>query len=264
MPFLPLVVLLFGVGTAAAWVDRRLQARKRAREANGSEAEPSEEADGVAMKRGVKGWYDRIVHRTPADLPQRFRAWAVSAAADDTAVKNWLKALSDDEGLPAFTKHLAVFCSDMGFELMWLVEQTHDKNPEWVHAAERTVLHYCRACQQATTAQEDFEAHKRILEFEQNPSSKKNEAFGKNLFAKVIEAKLATGSISEYLMQPPVEQRRRVREAIREAVEKDSVAFDRVVKEVVRGNEPGSEAASTSATSAGPESTASESAATPA
>lgn len=261
MHFLPLVLLFVGVGIVAALVDRRVQARKRA-----AAATPEDEAHrataAAAVGGGIRDLYNRIVHRTPSDLPQRFRTWGVKAAADDATVKDWLNGLTP-EGLQAFTKNLAKFCSDMGFELSWLVEQPGDKNPEWVHVAERIVLHYCRACQQATIAQEDFEAHKRILEFEQNPSSKKNEAFGERLFAKLIEEDLATGSMSAYLLQPPIERRRRVREAIREAVAKDSVAFDRAVKGVVGGSEVRSPAANSSATSAGPEPTASASAAAP-
>lgn len=240
MGFLPLALLFVGVGTVSVMVEGRLQARKqRAATALADEAGEATTAEAASSMTDllwseVKGWSDRIMHRAPADLAPRFRAWAVQAAADDTAVKDWLNALSD-EGLQAFTENLVAFCSDMGFELSWLVEQQFDKDPELAQAAKRIVLHYCRACLQAAVAQEDLEVYKQLLAFEQNPFSRKNQAFGERLFAKVIEEGLVAAKMSEYFLAPPKERQQLAAAAICQAAAKDSAAFNRAVREVMRG-----------------------------
>lgn len=237
MVFLPLAVLLVGVGTVAVVVDRRLQAwqQRVATAAADATGEATAAAAGSSMTERVwsevKGWSDRIMHKTPTTLPPRFRAWAVQAA-DDTAVQEWLQALSD-EGLQAFTEHLAAFCAEMGFELWWLVEQQFDQQPELAQAAARIVLHYCRACQQATAAQEDLAVYKQLLAFEQNPFSRKHQAFGERLFAKVIDEGLVTAKMSEYFLASPRERQQLAVTAIRQAAAQDSAAFNRAVKEVM-------------------------------
>lgn len=239
MGFFPLVLLLVGVGAVSVIVEERLQARKqRAATARADEGGEATAASSITDRlwSEVKGWSDRIMHRTPADLPPRFRAWAVQAAADDRAVKDWLNALSE-EGLQAFTEHLGAFCSDMGFELSWLVKQRFDKHPELAQAAERIVLHYCRACLQAALIQEDLEVYKQLLAFEQDPFSRKNRAFGERLFAKVVEEGLVAARMPEYFLAPPKERQQLAVAAIRQAAAKDSAAFNRAVKEVMRGRE---------------------------
>jgi hypothetical protein len=172
------------------------------------------------------------MRRQQADLPQRFRTWMNSVAADDTAVKEWLNGLSD-EGIQAFTKHLETFCTDMGFELGWLIDHQLEQNPELTQMATAIVLNYCRACQQAALAQEDLEAYKKLKAFEQHPANKRQQAFGEKLFARVIEEGLVVGSVSDYLGAPPEERSRLMVEAVRKAAEKNPQAFSRVLKETL-------------------------------
>jgi len=251
MTILPLTVLLVGVGTVSVIVDRRLQARKRAAAIMSETAAPAAQAESTtsnekaSWRRGITNWYPSFMRKQPADLPQRFRTWA-NNAIDDAAVKEWLNALSD-EGIEAFTKHLQVFCADMGFELSWLVTQQPESNPELAQTTQGIVLHYCRACQQAASAQDDFELHKKLQAFEQNPTSKKHQAFAEKLFAKVIEAGLVAGSISDYFGASPKERSRLMVEAIHKAAATNREAFNRAVGETLRDNA----AASTATTSAG-------------
>jgi hypothetical protein len=155
-----------------------------------------------------------------------------NVAADDTAVKEWLNGLSD-EGIQAFTKHLETFCSDMGFELGWLVDHQLEPNPELQQMATAMVLNYCRACQLAALAQSDLEAYKKLKAFEQQPTNRKHQAFGEKLFAKVIEEGLVVGSVSDYLGAPPEQRARLMVEAFRKAAEKNPQAFSRVLRETV-------------------------------
>ena len=130
----------------------------------------------------------------------------------------------------------------MGFELAWIMDQQFAQNPDLAQAVEKIVLPYCRACQQAAVAQEDLEAHKALQAFERHPSHRKQQEFGQKLFAKLIQDGLTTASIAEYLAASAKQQQHQTLQAIHDAVKKDSAAFNRALKEVVRGLETPAEA----------------------
>ncbi len=241
MPVVPLAVIMLGVGTVSVVVDRRLQARRQRAETMSETVGSSAEA-AADMATGfvsnvwatTTGWTSRLWRRTPADLPQASRAWVVEAASDDEEVVAWINGLSDD-GLQSFTKHVGAFCSDMEFELSWLVGGQFDKNPELLQATEHVVIHYCRSCQQAATAQDDIEVFKHLLAFERNPASRKSRDFGEKVYAKVVEAGLVTATVSEYLATPRREQPQRLVRTIRAAADNDTTTFNQLLREVVRG-----------------------------
>ena len=246
-----LAALVGAASVGAVALDRRRQRQKQA----GATAPATESAPGTtatftsrvtdsvsASVRGPKAWFQSLRRKKPANLPQQFLAWIDKVDTVEQPVKDWLHALSEP-GLEAFTEHLAAFCSDMGFELEWLVEQQFDQNPELAQATEKIVLPYCRACQQAAAAQEDIEAHKTLQAFEQNPSSRKQQEFGQKLFAKLVQDGLAAANLSDYLAAAPKRRQQQTLQAIQEAVKKDSPAFNRALKEVIRGLDAASTAA---------------------
>lgn len=236
MHLIPLVLLLSGVGIVSVVLDRRLRAKKQ-RADTVLEEETSETDTTVSNGIGPLwatpvSWYYTLVNKQPEDFPQRFREWAVNAS-DDAAVKDWLRALSDD-GLKAYTKHLSRFCADMGFELSWLVDkqiERHDAN--LAQTAQRIVLDYCQACQQAATCQDDLEIHKQLLSLEEHPSTRKNRLFGEKLLAKMVEANLATTSTAEFIAASAKERQQLIADAINEASRRDQATFIRLVKDVL-------------------------------
>jgi len=236
MTLLPFIFFVAGVGTVSIMLDRRFRAHKQV------ELAPEEEAGKPADTKGSndlsqlwatsKNWYSSLMDKQPEDFPPRFREWAVQAS-DDPAVKNWLKALSD-EGLKAYAKHLSRFCTDMGFELEWLVEEQLEKRDmHLAQTAKRIVLLYCQACQQASTCQEDLEVHKQLLSLEQKPGGRRNRTFGEKLLAKLVEANLATTSTAEFIGASATERQQIIAAAINEASSKDQGAFSRLVREVL-------------------------------
>jgi len=192
---------------------------------------------------------DRLMRRKDPNLPGQFREWIAKTCADDPAVNNWVQGLSQ-EGLQAFTDHLSVFCSEMGFELAWVVQQQLETQPELAQTFAQVVSHYCRACHQAAATQDDLEVYKTLQAFERNPASRKTQAFGQKLFAKVVEAGLTSVSMPEYLISAPKEQQQYMVRAIREAAKTNHAVFNRLLKEVVRDSAPGSTAAQPATTQA--------------
>ena len=254
MHFVSLVALLGAASAGSVALDRRLQRRKQA----GATAPATESATqgtiatftskvADSLRGGPKAWFDSLRGKKPADLPQRFLARIDKVPTVEKSVKDWLHSLSEP-GLQAFTEQLAAFCSDMGFELEWLVEQQFDQNPELTKTAEKIVLSYCQACQQAAMAQEDIEAHKMLQAFEQNPSSSKHQEFGQKLFAKLVQEGLTAANVSDYLAANASMRQHQTLQAIQEAVKKDSTAFNRALKEVIRDLEAPSSAPQTPST----------------
>ena len=192
---------------------------------------------------------DRLMRRKDPNLPGQFREWIAKTCADDPAVNNWVQGLSQ-EGLQAFTNHLSMFCHEMGFELAWVVQQQLEIQPELAQTFAQVVAHYCRACQQAAAAQDELEVYKTLQAFEHNPASKKTQAFGQKLFAKVVEAGLTSVSMSAYLIAAPKEQQQYMVRAIREAAKTNHTVFNRLLKEVVSDSAPASTGAQPASTQA--------------
>ncbi|ETW99597.1 MAG: hypothetical protein ETSY1_14395 [Candidatus Entotheonella factor] len=255
MTLLPLILLVAGVGTVSIMLDRRLRARQQADptpEDATSEPEESKGSNDLGHLWATPvHWYNTIMNRQPEDFPQRFRDWVVDAS-DDSAVKDWLQALSD-EGLKAYTKHLSRFCTDMGFELTWLVDQKLEKrDAQLAQTAKQIVLHYCQACQQAASCQEALEAHKQLASLEQNPSGRRNRTFGEKLLAKLVDAELVTTLPTEFLGATAAERQQLIAEAINEASSKDQVTFSRLVREVLYDGYNGTETAEAEASTGDP------------
>jgi len=192
---------------------------------------------------------DRLMRRKDPNLPGQFREWIAKTCADDPSVNNWVQGLSQ-EGLQAFTNHLSMFCHEMGFELAWVVQQQLEIQPELAQTFAQVVAHYCRACQQAAAAQDELEVYKTLQAFEHNPASKKTQAFGQKLFAKVVEAGLTSVSMSEYLIAAPKEQQQYMVQAIHEAAKTNHVVFNRLLKEVASDSAPASPVAQPATTPA--------------
>ncbi len=266
MSLIALTILVAAAGTASVMLDRRWRAQRALQEttpaaaastsATTSAVEASDATviskvtDRVAsVLRSVPMVGDRLSRKKDPNLPGQFREWVAKAFADDPSVNNWVQGLSQ-EGLQAFTDHLSVFCSEMGFELAWVVQQQLETQPELAQTFAQVVSHYCRACHQAAATQDDLEVYKTLQAFERNPASRKTQAFGQKLFAKVVEAGLTSVSMPEYLISAPKEQQQYMVRAIREAAKTNHAVFNRLLKEVVRDSAPGSTAAQPATTQA--------------
>jgi hypothetical protein len=252
MTFGAFTIFAVVVGATSIVIDRRWRSRQSSADTPAEEASAtpllSRMTDRVAATLGrmpIMG--DRLTRRKDANLPSQFQAWIARSSAEDPSLNQWVQGLSK-EALEAFTDHVSAFCSEMGFELSWVVQQRLDTQPDLARAFEKVVLDYCRACREAAAAQDELEVYKALQAFEANPSSRRTQAFGQKLFAKVVEAGLTSVSMSEYLMATPKEQQQQMVRAIREAAKTHSATFNRLLKEVARDPGPVSGAAQPAAT----------------
>jgi hypothetical protein len=253
MSFVAPTFLVVATSAASIALDRHWRTRRSSAD-TAPAAEPSTAAPEVAAPVAAP-WIARVTDRVTAVLESlplvgdrltwrkdsqelaQFQAWITRVCATDAALHDWVQGLSP-EGLQAFAEHLAAFCADMGFELSWVVQQQFATHPALAQLSETVVVQYCRACQQATAAQDELELYKTLRAFEHNPASKKTQAFGQKLFAKVVEAGLTSVSMPEYLLAAPHEQQQTMVQAIREAAQTNPTVFNRLLKEVVEDAAP--------------------------
>ena len=246
MQIAPLIVLLVVVAYLSVILDRRYRVQQQPSEDN-PDGTPAEEQDPLAplsdsvnrlistVKLGPKSWYDSTARRNATALPQQFQTWLTDTSTVNQKVKTWVGEFSP-ESLQAFTDHVAAFCSDMGFELSWVVDQQLvQQNPSLAKALEQVVLDYCQACQKAAEVQEELDVQQALSAFERNPSSRKSQAFGQKLYASLVDEGLVSASMSKFLTASKAEKQEHVTTAIQEAVAKDRGAFQRILKDVVVG-----------------------------
>ena len=273
MHLIPLIVLIVAVGSVAVMLDRRWRVQEALKntapstDASTSATASAEDVSDVTVTSKVLDRiasalssvplvgdrltmvHDRLRTRQDRNLPGQFREWIAKVCDDDPSVKDWVQGLSP-EGLQAFTDHLAVFCHEMGFELAWMVQPELEMQPALTQTFTQVVRHYCRACHQAAAAQRELELYKTLLAFEHNPASSKTHAFGQKLFAKLVEARLTSVSIADYLTVTPKEQQQYMVRAIREAAKANQTEFNRLLKEVMSAPAPASTEAQPTTTQA--------------
>lgn len=220
MALISLLLLVTSFAVLAVWVDRRIEAREAA-----AAALPTSET-----KRD-QGWRTRF-RQPPAEPLSCFRTWAVTTFADQPKVQAWLAALPD-EALSVFKEKLAAFCTDLGFELTWLVQNKLDSSTHLRSPLEAVVMHYVDACYQATLIYEDVQVFQIWQDFTQNPYGKDQQTLALQLFPQLIEQALAPSAASSLLTMPEKEREIYLVQAIRESAEKHPLAFQAVLKAVV-------------------------------
>jgi hypothetical protein len=127
---------------------------------------------------------------SPTDLPARFLAWADQALTDDPALQAWLRQLPP-QGQLIITQRLAAFCTDIGFELTWLLDRHLALDKEVEAGACQVVRDYCRACYQAVPIFSDLQLLQPYLLLRETPANRTNRPFGQQLYTQLVAAGLA-------------------------------------------------------------------------
>lgn len=221
MALISLLLLLTGFAVLAVWVDRRIEARQAAASALSTSETKSDQ-----------GWRTRFRQPSPSDTLPSFRTWAVTTFADQPKVQVWLAALPD-EALGVFKEKLAAFCTDLGFELTWLVQNKLDGSTTLRSPLETVVMHYVDACYQATLIYEDVQVFQVWQDFMQNPYGKDQQTLALQLLPPLIEQALAPTAANSLLTMPEKERQIYLVQAIRESAEKQPLAFQAVLKAVL-------------------------------
>ena len=172
-------------------------------------------------------------HRQPADLTKQFLAWADTALTDQQALQAWLQRLPE-QGQRILTQRLAAFCSDIGFELVWLVDHHLDIDPAVAQSAKEVVVHYCRACYLAVTIFGDLQLLKPYLVMKETPGDKMHRALGQQLYTDLVAAKLAAPLPAEIALAPESTRWEYVIGAIDQAVTNHPAEVCEMIKQAAR------------------------------
>ncbi|MCX6044253.1 MAG: hypothetical protein NT075_04020 [Chloroflexi bacterium] len=228
MEFIALLVLLAGFAWLAVWADRRIQLQKHARLA--ATATPTE-----SETKPNQGWLAGWRRPQPKNNVQAFRTWATAAFADQPVLQHWLASLSD-EVIQLLTVKLTDFCTDLGFEFVWLLDGKVDKETTFAPRLQIIAVQYIEACYQAYLAQDDVKTFQAWQGFTQHPYGKEQLALAQRVLAQLLDLDLTPAAARSLLTAPAKERDVYVVQAVLEAAEKHPDTFRTVLKAVLTTN----------------------------
>ena len=238
MQYLPLLVLLTLISILSVLIDRR---RVRKVAAAAQQDAPASNLASDPATTGGSGVLARLTHqwsqhfgRKPLTSDDPVRAWLAAVFVENPAERLWFTSLSPEQ-FKLLRSELTAFCAELGFDLTWLVEQASFKPAVLEQTGKTIVTHYCRAVRAAVLVQDEMKALQRYQAFLANPTSKESLAYGQQLFARLVDEKLAPAATPELLMAGEKERQSFVVQAIQTAAEQNGDAFSAVLKAVVLG-----------------------------
>lgn len=234
MQYLPLLILLTLVSLLSILIDRR-RTRQAAAPTVNLAADPAANAaapTGV-MARLNQQWSQRFGRKPPVpDDP--VRTWLATVFVENPAERLWFASLTPEQ-FTLLRRELTAFCAELGFDLVWLVEQASFKPAALEETGKTIVTHYCRAVRAAVLIHDDMKALQRYQAFLVNPTSKENLAYGQQLYARLVDEKAAPAATPEMLMAGEKERKIFVVQALQTAAEQHAVAFSVAIKAVMLG-----------------------------
>lgn len=162
---------------------------------------------------------------------QRLKDWASTSLAERQDLyanipesigpcTEWLQSLPAKE-LKQFVHKLEHFCTELGFELAWLLDPKITTPQSMKLAMERIVLQFCLIHWQNTQAHETFVAFSRHLVWKEDPMSKDHHELTRKLFPRLVEKGLVSEPPADLFLFSEEKRRDYVVDAIQEASQKD-------------------------------------------
>jgi len=236
MEYLPLIILLMFISLLSVLIDRRrahkLDAATQQKTPTAKPADTPTKPSGM-LTRLTNQW-SQLLGRKPPVSDDPVRIWLANVFVENPAERVWFASLTPEQ-FKLLRNELTAFCAELGFDLIWLVEQASFK-PAALEATGKTIVtHYCRAVRAAVLVHDDMNALQRYQAFLSNPRSKENLALGQQLFTRLVDEKLVPAVTSELLMAGEKERQAFVLQSIQTAAKQNEVVFSAVLKTVVMG-----------------------------
>lgn len=221
---------------------RKLQADRVANRAHSKEDEPSGTNPLAATVSKVTEQLRSLVQPQQQDeaLVKQFREWVTSDLQTERAMQSWLLALPGP-GFAMLTEHIAAFCTEMNFDLQWLVKQQAAVAPELKVAMQGVVIDYCKACQKAVLVQTHAKAFAEYQRLLQNPKGKQEQALSRTLYAALATQGLAPmPNPTELIGATEGERHQKALQAIQHAATKDWSQFAQILQATMMPVDTGS------------------------
>lgn len=178
-------------------------------------------------------------------LANSFKDWLVEVAESENksglqgiqgnlqAFNAWVATLSEDD-LIGLTKNVAGYCKNLNFELVWLLDERLDRDPDMKTKLGPTVIFYSLSYWEASQIQEDIQAFIRFSAWEESPKRKKNQDLSHKLYTKLRDERLISEITNDVLMAPEKERYAYIVSSINQVAEEDMPALKRVLKSILK------------------------------
>ena len=230
MYYLPLLILLALVSLLSVLIDRRRTRGASIPPAANRSAEPATTTPTNALTRLTQRFA-----RKPALPDDPVRDWLAAVFVENPAESVWFASLAPEQ-FKVLRSELTAFCAELGFDLVWLVEQAPFKPAALEQTGKTIVTHYCRAVRAAVLIHDEMQALQRYQAFLANPTNKENLAFGQQLYTRLVDEKLAPAATPELLMSGEKERQSFAVQVIQAAAEQNNAAFSAILKAVALGD----------------------------
>lgn len=187
------------------------------------------------VSKTFKGWKAPEVIRpigAKPELTQQFKQWVAGMAeadnqnvtnslpADITGFATWLAGLSDEE-IARYSRKVANFADDRGFNLAWLVDPYLAKDTTLKQALEETILLYCIADWKVTQSEARLQAFASFRAWLDDPKADKNQALTNKLFALLIKEDKIDETPSALLLLSEEERQNYIVQTITKVADED-------------------------------------------
>lgn len=177
----------------------------------------------------IKEVGSRIRPQEEDNLAPQLLAW-VENESGERLLAAWLKNLPE-EALVALSGGVSAFCSELGFEISWLLEHQLDEEPKLKALISQIVLNYLSACYQAALSWADTHTFRMLGELESHLANDK--PFVRELYFMLGQNKLIQPASSNLFLGQEEELHSYMIEEIRQAMHTNKAAFKRVLKELL-------------------------------
>jgi len=171
--------------------------------------------------------------QTPQNMSENFLRWADEQLGDEPELRQWLHSVPE-VGIQLLTQRLADFCTDIGFELTWVLNGSLQIDKTLHATIRRVIVNYCRSCYYAVTAFPDLRSIQPYLDFQAAPTDKANRPFGMQLYAELAAAKLTQPASPNALLADEPERWSYVVQAIAGAAAAHPRQVHAIVQKMVR------------------------------
>lgn len=162
-------------------------------------------------------------------LAQLLVQWA--ARVDPHGVGAWMRRLSDGE-LNVLTKDVDLYTKDMGFDLLWVLDDQID-DPVLREHVNQTVFKYVQSFYLAAGLQDDMQLYTTLVDFLNNMGSRKYRPKADAIYRQLSVDGLIPNAEPGILFEKRAKRLEHIENAIRQTAQSNRDALKRVIRTVI-------------------------------
>ena len=175
---------------------------------------------------------------TPSDKKHRYMRTMMLEWGDHIdkhGVGAWLHSLPLDQ-LNVLTNDVAAYAKDMGFDLLWLLDNQIDDVDLHEHVTQ-TIFKYVQSFFIAAEFQDDLELYKVLVEFLNNMGTRRHRTHAEKIYKRLNTEGVIPDADAEVLFKNRATRIHHIEEAIREAAQSHRSALKLAVRDIIINKE---------------------------